>query len=155
MGNYFLKDNRKKMGVGKPRGINAGRKLKTKRRLQLWNDKDYNKARLTTKWKKPFACASHAKGIVVEKVGVEAKQPNSAVRKACKVQLKKNGKKVTAFCPLDGSINYINENDEVVIAGLGRKGHSVGDLPGVRFKVVLIKGKALIALYKGKAEITR
>ena len=61
----------------------------------------------------------------------------------------------TAFCPLDGTINYINENDEVMIAGLGRKGHSVGDLPGVRFKVVMIKGKALAALYRGKAEITR
>merc|ERR1711862_479540 len=109
-----------KMGVGKPRGLKAARKLHTKRRLQLWNDKDYNKRNLITKWRKPFQCASHAKGIVVEKVGVEAKQPNSAVRKAVKVQLKKNGKKVTAFCPLDGTINYINENDEVVIAGLGK-----------------------------------
>ena len=83
------------MGVGKPRGLKAARKLKNKRRLQLWNDKDYNKANLQTKWKKPFECSSHAKGIVVEKVGVEAKQPNSAVRKAVRVQLKKNGKKIT------------------------------------------------------------
>ena len=30
-------------------------------------------------------------------VGVEAKQPNSAIRKCVRVQLIKNGKKVTAF----------------------------------------------------------
>ena len=41
--------------------------------------------------------SSHAKGIVLEKVGVEAKQPNSAIRKCVRVQLIKNGKKVTAF----------------------------------------------------------
>merc|ERR1712124_186414 len=155
MGKFLKKRKYKNMGVGKPRGINAARKLKTKRRLQLWNDKDYNKANIPSKWKKPFQCASQAKGIVIEKLGVEAKQPNSAVRKAVRVQLKKNGKKITAFVPLDGSINYINENDEVVVAGLGRKGHSVGDLPGVRYQVVIIKGKALVALYRGKAEITR
>jgi small subunit ribosomal protein S23e len=34
---------------------------------------------------------------VLEKVGVEAKQPNSAIRKCVRVQLIKNGKKVTAF----------------------------------------------------------
>merc|ERR1712032_1694773 len=84
---------------------------------------------------------------------VEAKQPNSAIRKCVRVQLKKNGKKITAFCPLDGTINYINDNDEVLIAGLGRHGHAVGDIPGVRFKVVKIKGKSLIALYTGKEEI--
>jgi len=44
-----------------------------------------------------FKGSSHAKGIVLEKVGVEAKQPNSAIRKCVRVQLIKNGKKVTAF----------------------------------------------------------
>lgn len=52
-----------------------------------------------------------------------------------RVQLIKNGKKITAFVPRDGSLNYIEENDEVLIAGFGRKGHAVGDIPGVRFKV--------------------
>jgi ribosomal protein S12 len=28
--------------------------------------------------------------------------------------------------------------DEVLIAGFGRKGHAVGDIPGVRFKVVKV-----------------
>lgn len=39
--------------------------------------------------------------------GVEAKQPNSAIRKCVRVQLIKNGKKITAFVPNDGSLNYI------------------------------------------------
>lgn len=67
--------------------------------------------------------------------GVEAKQPNSAIRKCVRVQLIKNGKKITAFVPRDGCLNNIEENDEVLVAGFGRKGHAVGDIPGVRFKV--------------------
>lgn len=42
----------------------------------------------------------------------------------------KNGKKITAFVPRDGCLNYIEENDEVLVAGFGRKGHAVGDIPG-------------------------
>ncbi len=53
------------------------------------------------------------KGLVVEKMGIEAKQPNSAVRKCVRVLLKKNGKKISAFVPGDGCLNYLNENDEV------------------------------------------
>lgn len=70
--------------------------------------------------------------------GVEAKQPNSAIRKCVRVQLIKNGKKITAFVPRDGCLNHIEENDEVLVAGFGRKGHAVGDIPGVRFKVIII-----------------
>ena len=51
----------------------------------------------------------------MEKVGVEAKQPNSAIRKCVRVQLIKNGRKITAFVPNDGCLNYIEENDEVII----------------------------------------
>lgn len=47
-----------------------------------------------------------------------------------RVQLIKNGKKITAFVPRDGCLNYIEENDEVLVAGFGRKGHAVGDIPG-------------------------
>lgn len=42
--------------------------------------------------------------------GVEAKQPNSAIRKCVRVQLIKNSKKVTAFVPNDGCLNFIAEN---------------------------------------------
>merc|ERR1740136_7263 len=34
----------------------------------------------------------------------------------------------------------------------GRSGHSVGDIPGVRFKVVKVSGVSLLALWKGKKE---
>ncbi len=42
--------------------------------------------------------------------GVEAKQPNSAIRKCVRVQLIKNGKKITAFVPNDGCLNFIEVN---------------------------------------------
>jgi len=52
----------------KTRGLGAGRKLRNHRRKQLWADKDYKKSHLGNEWKKPFAGASHAKGIVLEKM---------------------------------------------------------------------------------------
>ncbi|PNF41894.1 40S ribosomal protein S23 [Cryptotermes secundus] len=141
---------------GKPRGLRTARKHVNHRREQRWADNDYKKAHLGTRWKaNPFGGASHAKGIVLEKVGVEAKQPNSAIRKCVRVQLIKNGKKITAFVPRDGCLNYIEENDEVLVAGFGRKGHAVGDIPGVRFKVVKVANVSLLALYKEKKERPR
>eukprot|EP00275_Glaucocystis_incrassata_P002062 EC124682.1.p2 GENE.EC124682.1~~EC124682.1.p2 ORF type:complete len:110 (+),score=30.56 EC124682.1:50-379(+) len=105
------------MGKGKPSGINAGRKLKKHRRAERWNDERYNKGHLGTWLKaKPFAGASHAKGIVLEEIGIEAKQRNSAIRKCVGVQLIKNGKKIAAFVPRDGCLNFIEENDEVLVA---------------------------------------
>uniref|UniRef100_A0ACD5X9B5 Uncharacterized protein n=1 Tax=Avena sativa TaxID=4498 RepID=A0ACD5X9B5_AVESA len=141
--------------MGKTRGMGAGRKLKTHRRNQRWADKAYKKSHLGNEWKKPFAGSSHAKGIVLEKIGIEAKQPNSAIRKCARVQLVKNGKKIAAFVPNDGCLNFIEENDEVLIAGFGRKGHAVGDIPGVRFKVVKVSGVSLLALFKEKKEKPR
>lgn len=86
------------MGKGQPRGLNAARKLRTHRRDQRWADLGYKKRALGTAFKSsPFGGSSHAKGIVLEKIGIEAKQPNSAIRKCVRVQLIKNGKKVTAF----------------------------------------------------------
>merc|ERR1711918_98713 len=137
--------------MAKARGLRAGRKLHTRRIAQRWADKRYKKANLGTALKaNPFGGASHAKGIVLEKIGVEAKQPNSAIRKCVRVQLIKNGKKITAFVPNDGCLNYIEENVEVLVSGFGRKGHAVGDIPGVRFKVVKVANVSLLALFKGK-----
>jgi len=36
--------------------------------------------------------------------------------------------------PNDGCLNFVDENDEVLLAGFGRKGKAKGDIPGVRFK---------------------
>ena len=69
--------------------------------------------------------------------------------------LKKNGKKVGAYVPNDGCLNYIDENDEVLIAGFGRRGHAKGDIPGIRFKVVKVKGVSLWALFTEKKEKPR
>lgn len=55
--------------AGKPRGLRTARKHVNHRRDQRWADKDYKKAHLGTRWKaNPFGGASHAKGIVLEKV---------------------------------------------------------------------------------------
>mmetsp|Transcript_12252 Transcript_12252/g.24993 ORF Transcript_12252/g.24993 Transcript_12252/m.24993 type:complete len:146 (-) Transcript_12252:406-843(-) len=141
------------MGMGKPRGRHAARKLVNHRREQVWHNKKFARKHSATALKaNPFGGASHASGIVVERIGIEAKQPNSAIRKSVRVQLIKNGKKIAAFVPRDGSLNHVEENDEVLISGFGRKGHSVGDLPGVRFKVVKVAGVSLLALFKEKKE---
>jgi len=141
------------MGNGKPRGIRSARKLKIHRKKQKWNDKRYARRHSIAAIKaNPMNGASHAKGIVVERIGIEAKQPNSAIRKSVRVQLIKNGKKIAAFVPNDGCLNFIEENDEVLVSGFGRKGHSVGDIPGVRFKVVKVAGVVLISLFRRKKE---
>jgi len=92
-----------------------------------------------------------AKGIVTEKVGVEAKQPNSAIRKCVKIQLIKNGRQITAFAPGNNAISFIDEHDEVLVEGIGgRMGRSYGDIPGVRFKVIKVNDVSLNQLVKGK-----
>jgi hypothetical protein len=32
--------------------------------------------------------------------------------------------------PNDGCLNFVDENDEVLLAGFGRKGKAKGDIPG-------------------------
>ena len=142
--------------MGKPNGLRTGRKLRNHRRTQRWRDLKYSKANSITAMKaNPMGGSTMAKGIVLEKIGIEAKQPNSAIRKCVRVQLIKNGKKIAAFVPRDGCLNFVDENDEVLIAGFGRSGHAVGDIPGVRFKVVKVAGVSLWALYKEKKEKPR
>ena len=58
--------------MGKPSGLRTARKHVKNRRSQVWADLDYKKAHLGTRWKaNPFGGASHAKGIVLEKVSLE------------------------------------------------------------------------------------
>jgi small subunit ribosomal protein S12 len=101
----------------------------------------------------PLEGAPMARGIVLEKVGVESKQPNSAIRKCVRVQLIKNGKVITAFLPGDGALNVVDEHDEVIVEGIGgSRGRSMGDIPGVRWKVIMVNGVALKELVLGRKQ---
>ena len=49
-------------------------------------------------------------------------------------------------------MSFIDENDEVLVAGFGRSGHAVGDLPGVRFRITKVASVSLAALWTRKKE---
>merc|ERR1712189_120841 len=53
------------------------------------------------------------------------------------------------------AVSTTSKNDEVLIAGFCRSGHAVGDIPGVRFKVVKVANVSLLALFKEKKERPR
>jgi len=143
--------------ANKPRGLGSGKKLQKRRNVGRWHHRSYIKRVLNLKQKSdPLEASSQAKGIVLEKVQLEAKQPNSAMRKCVRVQLIKNGKQVTAFCPGDGASKLIDEHDEVLIECIGgRMGRSKGDIPGVRWCVTKINDQSLPALLSGKLEKAR
>ena len=128
--------------------------MKVDRQKFRWLDRGYKKRVLKLREKSdPLEGSSQARGIVLEKVGIEAKQPNSAIRKCVKIQLIKNGRQVTAFAVGDGAINFIDEHDEVLVEGIGgRLGRSYGDIPGVRFKVVQVNNVSLNMLVRGRVE---
>lgn len=135
-------------------GLYSGKKVKENKKKLRWNDRVYKGRILNLKEKSdPLKGAPQARGIVISKVGIEAKQPNSAIRKCVKIQLIKNGRMVTAFAPGNNAINFIEEHDEVLIEGIGgRMGRSYGDIPGVRFRVVKVNNISLDALIKRKVE---
>jgi small subunit ribosomal protein S12 len=140
-----------------PLGLFAGRVLKAKKKIQRWSIAIFKRRKLgLDKKANPFGGSPQARGIVLEKVGIEAKQPNSAVRKCVRVQLIKNGKTVTAFLPRDGAMNFIDEHDEVTLEGMGAtQGGAMGDIPGVRFKVFKVNDTSLRELVRGRKEKPR
>jgi small subunit ribosomal protein S12 len=142
------------MGKHSPKGLFAARKLERKRKHFRWKDIDYKRRALRLNIKAdPLEGAPQARGIVLAKVGVESKQPNSAIRKCVRVQLIKNGRQLTAFLPGDGALNFVDEHDEVLICGIGgSKGGAMGDIPGVRYQVTSINGASLKSLILGKKE---
>ncbi|MCE4604772.1 MAG: 30S ribosomal protein S12 [Aeropyrum sp.] len=144
-------------GKKAPTGLFAARKLRRKRLKFRWSQREFRIRMLGLKKKyDPLEGSPMARGIVLEKVGVEARQPNSALRKCVRVQLVKNKKVVTAFVPRDGGILYVDEHDEVIIEGIGGpRGRSMGDIPGVRYRVVMVNGVSLKALWEGKKQKPR
>lgn len=139
---------------GKPKGLGAGKKLKNRRKAcRLKNRWFIRRIRRLKERSDPLKGAPQAKAIVLSKVQLEAKQPNSAMRKCVKCQLVKNGKKITAFVPGYNASKFIEEHDEVIIECIGGKmGRAKGDIPCVRWQVIKVNDQSLNALVKGKIE---
>ncbi len=130
------------------------RKLKNRRKQGRDNDRVYRKKKLGITLKfDGLGGSSQAKGIVVKKFQKEAKQPNSAMRKCCRVQLTKSGKEVPAFIPGNLAQKFVDEHDEVIIERIGGKqGKTKGDLSGVGYQVIKVNDQPLDLLWKGKIE---
>jgi small subunit ribosomal protein S12 len=137
-----------------PRGEYSARSLRRKRNQFRWSDTYYKRHMLNIKQKTdPLEGAPMAEGIVLEKVGRETKQPNSGLRKCLRVQLRKNGKQITVFIPGDAALTFVEEHDTCTIVGIGGpQGGALGDIPGIRWKVVKINGVSLEAILSGKKE---
>ena len=136
------------------KGEFAAKKLRSHRKGYRWKEESYKRRVLGLKKKgDPLEGSPQGRGIVLEKVAIEAKQPNSALRKCVRIQLIKNGRQLTAFCPGDKAISFIEEHDEVHVEGIaGRKGRSYGDLSGVRYRVFKVNGISLNELVHGRRE---
>ncbi len=141
----------------KASGLNAGKSLVRRRHHGRWLKKAYVRRILDLKRKAdPLEGASQAKGLVLEKIQLEAKQPNSAMRKAVRVQLIKNGRQISAFLPGDGAQKMVDEHDEVIVECIGGPmGKSKGDIPGVRWSVIKVNDQSLPDLLSGKLEKAR
>ena len=141
----------------KSQGLHAAKKLVQRRSTSRWMSKWFIKKNLGFAAKAdPLQGAAQASAIVLQKVQVEAKQPNSAMRKCVRVQLIKNGKQITAFLPGDGATKLVDEHDEVVVERIGGvMGRAKGDLPGVRWQVIKVNDQSLKALLRGKIEKAR
>jgi small subunit ribosomal protein S12 len=149
-----VREENHRMGSKSPRGEFAARALIEKRKKLRWSSMYYNRRMLMLDVKAdPMEGAPMARGIVLEKVGVESKQPNSAIRKCVRTQLIKNGRLITAFLHGDGALNVVDEHDEIVVEGIGgSRGRSMGDIPGVRWKVVTVNGVSLNELVYGRKQ---
>lgn len=135
-------------------GLLNAKNLKKKRKKFRWNNKKYKKQKLKLFAKSdPLEGKSQARGLVISKCQKEARQPNSAMRKCCRVQLIKNNKTVTAFIPGNLAQKFVDEHDDVIIERIGgRMNRSKGDIPGVRFAVIIVNDQPLHLLWKGKIE---
>ncbi|MFH1228937.1 MAG: 30S ribosomal protein S12 [Candidatus Aenigmatarchaeota archaeon] len=135
-------------------GMFSGREMVKKARRFKWKKTKFKVRMLNSKVKKdPLEGAPQAKGIVLAKRAVEQKQPHSGLIKVVRVQLLKNKKEITAFTPKSGSINFINEHDEVLVEGIGgSQGGPIGSQHGMRWKVIKVNNIPLEMLRRGKAK---
>ncbi|MBI2445280.1 30S ribosomal protein S12 [Candidatus Micrarchaeota archaeon] len=136
------------------RGEFAARKLRRVRKTNRKLEKAWKRKAEGLKEKyDPLEGAPQARGLVIKKEGKEQKQPHSGIVKCVRVQLIKNGKKVSAHVPRDKAITKVDEHDEVTIEGLGgsQRGQ-MGSIPGVRYRVVQVNGVSLEELRTGRKE---
>ena len=135
-------------------GLRNATKLMKNRRKFRWKERKYKVKALNLFIKSdPLGGKSQARGIVIGKVQKEAKQPNSGMRKCCKVQLIKNSRTVTAFIPGNLAQKFIEEHDEVILERIGGKqGRSKGDIPCIRWQVIKVNDQPLRRLWKGWIE---
>ncbi|MEK6843823.1 MAG: 30S ribosomal protein S12 [Nanoarchaeota archaeon] len=136
-------------------GLMNARKIGKNRKNSRWADHKYKvrTQNLRVKFDPLGGRSFQARGIVISKFQKEAKQPNSAMRKCCKVQLIKNNLQVGAFIPGNLAQKFVDEHDEVLIERIGGKmGRSKGDIPGIRFQVIKVNDQPLRRLWKGQIE---
>jgi small subunit ribosomal protein S12 len=126
------------------------RKRKKHRMLKKWWKRKYFK--LKQKYD-PVGTVPMAKALVLQKFVLQQKQPHSGLIKCVRVQLVKNGKVVGAYVPYDGTINFIEEHDEVTIQGMGgsQRGQ-MGSIPGLKYRVIALNGTDIYQIVKGKKE---
>ena len=86
----------------------AGRRLKNTRKAMRYKSKDYVLRKKRRENKDLLQGAPMGRGIVLQKVGVESKQPNSAIRKCVRIQIIKNGRLATAFLPADLRLDAVD-----------------------------------------------
>ena len=135
-----------------PKGEFAAKELIKKRKkhrmLNKWWKRKYFKLK---KKFDPVGTVPMAKGLVLQKFVLQQKQPHSGLIKCVRVQLVKNGKVVGAYVPYDGTINFIEEHDEVTIQGMGgsQRGQ-MGSIPGLKYRVIAINGVDAFQIVKGK-----
>ena len=123
----------------KPRGLNAAKKLKQRRKQFLFAKKDMYRYKTKSYLKTdPLEGSPSARALVLQKMEIEVKQPHSGLRKVVKVQIIKNGRTVTAYAGYGpGCIKKIDEHNEVMIEKMGApQGRAFGDMPGVKFRAV-------------------
>ena len=138
------------MARGEFAALKLAKRRKRERLLKKWWKRKHFK--LKQKYD-ALGTVPMAKGLVLQKYSIKQKLPNSGQVKCVRVQLIKNGKVVGAFVPYDGSINFIEEHDEVTIQGMGgsQRGQ-MGAIPGLKYKVLKVNGADIFEVSKGRIE---
>jgi small subunit ribosomal protein S12 len=138
----------------KPRGLFAGRAILKRKAKFRFSKKGALHKFLHDRWKfDPLEGAPLASGIVLELRVNTPKKPSSGNRQCALVSLTKNGKAVTAYIPFPNGKKFIEEHDVVTIQRIGGAQLGArGDLPGVKFKIIKVRGVPLKDIVSGKKQ---